>query len=211
MQIISVKSCVPIQRKEIYAKMVTGKKAKNLQPLGYLAVLFLSNVVATYASILISRAFITIESEALRIVLFLVSFVGTVFLVTEGAVFFMFKKTVPKNYEETDDSKTWLKNALFIILPAEIVRLIVCMFDLGFMNGTGKLCILVTLLFEQTYLVWFGRMDAVRQDVDFIFMDYIGFAACYMFYFVFHVLVVLLIYRYFWKKTKDQYSDLIVR
>lgn len=191
--------------------MITRNKIKNTHPLGYLVVLFLSNVVATYASMLLSKTFYTIELKVLRTVLFLLVFVIIMFLVTDGTVFFMFKKIVPKHYKQNDDNKLWLKNALFIILPAEIVRFIVCMFDLGFIDGTGKFSILVTLMFEQTYLIWFDRMNAVRQDVNFIFWDYIGFAVCYMFYLVFHILIVLLIYRYFWNRTKNEYSDLVIR
>ena len=127
------------------------------------------------------------------------------------AIFFYFKSTVGKQYIPSEDKFSFIKSCTRLVLPAEIVRYIACQITLGQINTTGSFAFLPTVLFENTYMIWFDRNEWVRQrSFEYNFADFMSYALCYMIYVAIHLLLVLIIYRYFWLKAKKDREDLII-
>lgn len=127
------------------------------------------------------------------------------------AIFFYFKSTVGKQYIPSEDKFSFIKSCTRLVLPAEIVRYIACQITLGHVNTTGPFAFLPTVLFENTYMIWFDRSEWVRQrSFAYNFADFMSYALCYMIYVAIHLLLVLIIYRYFWLKAKKDREDLII-
>ena len=110
----------------------------------------------------------------------------------------------------SDDKWHWAKSCLVFVLPAEILRFIICTITLGHINSTGYFAFLPPLLFENTYLLWSGRHVLVRNELQSNFVDFLVFIICYLIYAVIHLCLVLLVYRRYWLAGKKDREELII-
>jgi len=122
-----------------------------------------------------------------------------------------FRFAVPRQYISSEDRFRWLKSFAMLVLPAEMIRFIICLSSLGHISKTGMLAMLPSLLFENTYLLWSGRSDAVLYLLDYTIADFLAYALCYLLYAAIYLWLVALTYRYFWLRGKREREDLIVR
>ncbi len=127
------------------------------------------------------------------------------------AVYFLFKtQQISSHYDSDVDESYWIKSCGKLVLPTEILRFLISSFDLGIITKTGYFALPASFLFESTYLRWFGRGDAVRQELSYIFSDYVAYNFCYLIYIAMYLFVVFMIYKHFWNLGKNEHDDLIV-
>ena len=178
----------------------------------YGLICFGSNLLASIFVSLILKIFVMpMKRNALMFILtYVILFVGA-FGVSLAISFYFLKNRVPTHYQPSDEKRLWLKNGIRFILPAEIFRFLLCLFCLGSLNSFGLLSLIPTFLFEQTYMIRSGRYGAIRQDLNFIFGDYLAYAVCYFLYIAVYLFAVLAIYRYLWNVGKRERDELIVR
>lgn len=171
----------------------------------------IANLLASLAvSLFLKMLVAPMEKGALMfVIVFVVLFVGC-FGIPLAIIFAYWKNRVPAHYQPSDDKRLWLKNALRLILPGEIVRCILGASCLGFTGSFGLLSLIPTFVFEQTYVIWSGRNNAIRQKAEFIFADYLAYIGIYLFYLTLFLLAVLAIYRYLWNVGKCEKEELIV-
>ncbi len=174
----------------------------------YAIITCVSNLIAAF---LVSAFLKTLlPSINNNVVVFIILLVIGVFAVSLGITAFFFKRRVPTHYRDSNNKYDWLKQGLLLVLPGEILRLIVCLFTLGHVNSTGMLSILPTFLFEQTYVVWTGRIEAIRQDLNFVPADFFAYIGAYLPYLILYLIGVLAIYRIFWNIGKKEREEMIV-
>ena len=125
-------------------------------------------------------------------------------------IWLFFRLVVPRQYDSREDPIDWIRYCARLILPGEMVRFLVCIASLGHINRTGMLAMLPSLIFENTYLLWSERSDAVRNLLEYKVADFAAFALCYLIYAVIHLGLVVLIYRFFWQRGKREREDRIV-
>ena len=171
----------------------------------------IANLLASLATSFILKIIVTpMEKGALMFVIFFaILFVGC-FGIPLAVLFAYWKNRVPAHYQPSDDKRIWLKNALRLILPGEIVRCLLGTSCLGFIGSFGLLSLIPTFVFEQTYVIWSGRNKAIRQDAEFIFADYLAYIGIYLIYLVLFLLAVFAIYHYLWNVGKREKDELIV-
>ena len=171
----------------------------------------LSNLLATFAVSMILKMLVTpMEMGVLKIALtYIILFIGC-FGISLAVLFVYLKNRVPAHYQPSDEKWLWLKNGIRLILPGEIVRCILGVCTLGSVNNTGLLSLVPTFVFEQTYIIQSGRHQAIRQDLNFIFVDYLAYVGIYLIYLAFFMVAVLAIYRYLWNVGKHEREELIV-
>jgi hypothetical protein len=180
----------------------------------YAIVLFLSNYAAYFVSGTLVGLFQPIADKIpftlLAIFIFAI-YILMGFSLPFLTIFFFFKYAVQKQYVPSEDSSLWVKSCFRLILPAEIIRFLVCQLTLGQINTTGSFALLPTLLFENTYLLWTGRSEQVRQTLlQYNFADFAVYALCFFIYAAIHLVLVMMIYRRFWLEAKKDREDLIV-
>lgn len=174
----------------------------------YAIITCVSNLIATISVLYILKTIPSLINN--NIPIFVIFLVIGVFAVSLGVTALFFKRSVPTHYQASDDRYGWLKQGLRLVLPGEIFRLIVCLFNLGHINSTGLLSVLPTFLFEQTYAIWTGRMDAIRQNADYIPADFFAYIGAYLPYLILYLTGVLAIYRIFWNVGKREREEMIV-
>ena len=179
--------------------------------LGYGIVTCIANLLASLAvSLFLKMLVAPMEKVALMFVIFFaVLFVGC-FGIPLAIIFAYWKNRVPTHYQPSDDKRLWFKNALCMVLPGEILRCLLGASCLGMINSFGLLSLIPTFVFEQTYVIWSGRNKAIRQEAEFIFVDYLAYIGIYLFYLALFLLAVLAIYRYLWNVGKREKEELIV-
>jgi hypothetical protein len=172
----------------------------------------LSNLLATFAVSMILKMLVTpMEMGVLKIALtYIILFIGC-FGISLAVLFVYLKNRVPAHYQPSDEKWLWLKNGIRLILPGEIVRCILGVCTLGSVNNTGLLSLVPTFVFEQTYMIQSGRHEAIRQELNFIFVDYLAYIGIYLIYLAVFLVAVLAIYRYLWNVGKRERDELIVR
>ena len=184
------------------------KKMPKREIVLYTIITCFSNLIATiFVSFILKTILPSINNN---VVIFIILLVIGVFAVSLGITAFFFKRRVPTHYRDSNNKYDWLKQGLLLVLPGEILRLIVCLFSLGHINSTGMLSILPTFLFEQTYVVWTGRMEAIRQNLDFIPADFFAYVGAYLLYLVLYLIGILAIYHAFWNVGKREREEMIV-
>ena len=193
------------------------KKSHNVKIVSmflYAIVLFLSNYLAFYVASAIVGLFQPIADKipyALLVTVVFAIYVLIGFVVPFIAIFFFFKSTVGKQYLPSEDKRCWVKSCLRVILPAEIIRFLACQVTLGQIKTSGIFAYLPTLLFENTYLLWTGRGEIVRQKLlQYNFADFIVYALCFLLYLTIHLVFVMKIYRRFWLEAEKNRDDLII-
>lgn len=171
----------------------------------------IANLLASLAVSFILKMLVTpMEKNALAFVLTVVILFVGCFGIPLAVLFGYLKSRVPAHYQPSDENRLWLKNALRLILPGEIVRCILGASCLGFINSFGLLSLIPTFMFEQTYVILSGRNKAIRQEAEFIFADYLAYVGIYLIYLTLFLLAVLAIYRYLWNIGKREREELIV-
>ena len=154
------------------------KKIQAKEIIFYGFVTCIANLFASLAVLFILKILVTpMDKGTSTFVLFVaVLFVGC-FGIPLAVLFGYWKNRVPTHYKPSDDNRLWLKNALRLILPGEIVRCLLGVSCLGFIDSFGLLSLIPTFVFEQTYVIWSGRNNAIRQKAEFIFADYLAYKA----------------------------------
>lgn len=187
------------------------KKIQAKDIIFYGIIVCIANLLASLATSFILKIIVTpMEKGALMFVIFFaILFVGC-FGIPLAVLFAYWKNRVPAHYQPSDDKRIWLKNALRLILPGEIVRCLLGTSCLGFIGSFGLLSLIPTFVFEQTYVIWSGRNKAIRQDAEFIFADYLAYIGIYLIYLVLFLLAVFAIYHYLWNVGKREKDELIV-
>ena len=193
------------------------KKTTNVKIIDillYATLIFVSNFVASrFSGIVINILFKPLVGSMPYILLVICVYIVYIligFAIPLGFVFFFFRSVVRKQYSPSEDKLDWVKSCGMLILPAEILRFIVCLGSLGHINQTGDFSFLPGLLFESTYLIWSGRHEPVRQLLQYNIADFFAYAICYFIYAIIHLLLVLYVYRYFLLVGKRDCEDLVV-
>ena len=172
-----------------------------------------ANYIASWLGLLIPSTLFggltTASTTVINIVGIVTVFPLTFFFAWGICYFVFFKRHFPAIYEKSEYPKLWLKKTVLLILPGEIIRFFACLFSLGFSGSTGMFALIPTYLFELTYLKWFDRSDSVRQMGEFIFADYVAYTICYLIYILIYLIGIFFICKKIWKKTKEDYDDLI--
>lgn len=174
----------------------------------YAIVTCFANLIATLSVLYILKTILPLINN--NIVIFISLLVIGVFAVSLGITALFFKRRVPTHYRDSNNKYDWLKQGLLFVLPGEILRLIVCLFSLGHINSTGLLSILPTFLFEQTYVTWAGRMEAIRQNLNFIPADFFAYIGAYLPYLILYLIGILAIYNVFWNVGKREREEMVV-
>ena len=187
------------------------KKIQAKDIIFYGIIMCIANLFASLAvSFILKMLVAPMEKGALMfVVFFAVLFVGC-FGIPLAVLFAYWKNRVPAHYQPSDDKWLWLKTALRLVLPGEIVRCILGASCLGFIDSFGLLSLIPTFVFEQTYVIWSGRNKAIKQKAEFIFADYLAYIGIYLIYLALFLLAVLAIYRYLWNVGKREKEELIV-
>ena len=123
--------------------------------------------------------------------------------------YYYMRKRVAFQYQPSENKSQWIKSATKLILPGEVLRFLLCLAKLGLLDGFGMLALAPSFLYEQTYLIWSGRMNDVRQFGNTIFGDYLAFTACYLMYAVIYIGLLLFLYRYYWKKESTACNEML--
>ena len=180
----------------------------------YAFLMFLSNYIAFLMSGVVINILIQPIADKMFPILLVICVFAVYILIGLSvpliAVFFFFRSAVCEQYFPSDDKLLWIKSCIKLILPAEIIRFLVCLRTLGHINTSGFFAPLPTLLFENTYLVWSNRHEQVRQMLQYNFVDFVVYAVCYIIYLAIHLAIVMIIYRHFWLESQKDREDLII-
>ena len=130
-------------------------------------------------------------------------------ITTAVLAFAVMSRMVPRQYQDSEESNFWLKNALVFIVLGEILRFILCISKLGNVNSTGKFAVLPTAFYEALYLEGTDRFAQVRNQNSYIFSDVAIYFVCYLIYFAVYLALLLVLYRHFWMKGKAEREDLV--
>ena len=173
----------------------------------------IANLLASFAVSMILkmlvRPMITGHVKLAFILTYTLLFVGC-YGISLAVLFVYMKNRVPMHYQPSKEKWLWAKNGIRLILPGEIVRCLLGTFCLGSLNSFGLLTLIPTFVYEQTYLIQSGRFEAVRQELRFIFVDYLAYIGIYLIYLALFLVAVLAIYRYLWNVGKREREELIV-
>ena len=187
------------------------KKIQAKDIIFYGIIMCIANLLASLATSFILKIIVTpIKNVAFAYALTVFILLVGCFGIPLAIIFAYWKNRVPAHYQPSDDKRLWLKNALRLILPGEIVRCLLGTSCLGFIGSFGLLSLIPTFVFEQTYVIWSGRNKAIRQEAEFIFADYLAYIGIYLIYLALFLLAVFAIYHYLWNVGKREKDELIV-
>lgn len=187
------------------------KKIQAKEFIFYGIIVCIANLLASLATSFILKIIVTpIKNVAFAYALTVFILLVGCFGIPLAIIFAYWKNRIPAHYQPSDDKRLWLKNALRLILPGEIVRFLLGTSCLGFIGSFGLLSLIPTFVFEQTYVIWSGRYKAISQKAEFIFADYLAYVGIYLIYLALFLLAVLAIYRYLWNVGKREKEELIV-
>ena len=183
----------------------------------YGIVTIVGNYIASYTSIIVHKLIIAsligpVILSLPRILGYLIYFLiyyPPALIVSWACIFVLFRICVPKLYKKEESKYTWLKRALKIALPGETIRYAICMNGVGLYGRTGMYALVPSDIYDNTWLKWTGRLNAVRYQGEFEFIDYLGYFIVYIPYLVLYLAVVLLIFKKFWKLGKIYKEDLV--
>ena len=194
--------------------MVKSKNVNVSAMLIYVFLTFITNcvasVVAGWVVGMLVQPLMGKIPNALACLLAIVVCALFTLLVPLIGVYFCFRSMTPGPYYPTEDRLRWLKSYAWLVLPAEIIRFFVCFVSLGHISRSGIFALLPTFLFENTYLLWSDRTDAVRNLLMYNVADFAVYLACYVIYAAIYLCFVALVYRHFWLVGKKEREDLIV-
>ncbi len=187
---------------------MSKSKLSRSEILLYGVITCVSNLVATFLILFLVKGLLPFINNNVVIVIILL--VIGVFAVSLGVSALFFKKKVPQHYQPSNNKYAWLKKGLLFVLPGEGVRFLLSLFSLGHIDSTGLLSIVPTFLFENTYIIWTGRMEAIRQKADFVIADFLAYIGAYLPYIIIYLVAVLAVYHVFWNVGKKEREEMIV-
>ena len=120
--------------------------------------------------------------------------------------FYLFRLTIPPIYFELPNGHKWYSVAFACILPAEIIRLIYGLTDMGNFVGSARFSFVPTKFFDTLWCNITNR-GAVRQHGNFIFTDYIGYILGYVIWELMCLTVIFLIFKYYWNMGASRKDD----
>ena len=120
--------------------------------------------------------------------------------------FYLLRLTIPPIYFELKNGRKWYHVAFVLIMPAEIIRLVYGLTDMGNFVGSARFSFVVTKLFD-TLWCNITKRGAVRQHGNYIFTDYIGYTLCYILWELICLTVIFLIFKYYWDVGKLRNED----
>ncbi len=189
-------------------------KITALDRIVYTGVILLSGIIASvigrYIAVMILSAILNILPSVNKLLWNTFGFAFTLIvpiICTEVCLYFYLSKILPQKYFPSEDPHVYQKMMLILSLPGEITRFLICLPTLGFINSTGIFNPTPTDLFDQLWIKMTGRYEAVRQDVDYILLDYVGYSLCYILYFAVHMIFLMLIFKHIWNKAKTEYEN----
>ena len=118
-------------------------------------------------------------------------------LAAAALTFLYFKKAVPEQHLDNESRRSWQNNGLWLILPGEIARYLITLLDLGDGDGTGRIALAPSMLFEQTYMKWADIWN--RSRLTYGPTDVAAYSLCYLVYAIVYIALILTIYRAVWK------------
>ncbi|MBQ7292984.1 MAG: hypothetical protein IJW79_04505 [Clostridia bacterium] len=120
--------------------------------------------------------------------------------------FYLLRLTIPPIYFELENGRKWYSVAFVCIMPAEIIRLIYGLTDMGNLIGSARFSFVPTKLFDTLWCNMTNR-GAVRQHENYIFTDYIGYTLCYVIWEIVCLTVVFFIFKYYWNIGEARKDD----
>ncbi len=113
------------------------------------------------------------------------------------------KRCVPEQYAHSSTSSPRASFACFV-LPTEVLRYLVSLYDLGWIQNTGKLTPVTCLLYERFYLLPTGSSYRYAILHEYTLADYASYSLIYALYAAIHVALSYLIYRKSWRKAESE-------
>ena len=172
---------------------------------------FVSNIAASWMGLMITKALISVWIKLFgnmtvtgnNTFAYLTMFPLTL-IISWVLVVLLTKMFMSERFGYYDDENTYKCNIIRVILPGEILRWLVAMFPLGLISSTGYVALLPTALFENIYLKYWGRHNAVRQHGEFIPADYWAYSLCYLIYIAIYIAGLIAIYRYLASREESE-------
>ena len=121
-------------------------------------------------------------------------------------IYFYLKRKVITFYRHDEDKYFGVKNALYYILPAEVVRFVICAVSVGDIMKTGIVGMPPTLIYEVIYMAS-GKYNIIQNDAH-SFGDVLAFVGIYLVYMCIHTGIVLRIFEKFWKKEAKEIEEM---
>jgi len=119
-----------------------------------------------------------------------------VLIVSLSGIGFLMKKDITTFYAH-NNCLNWKKEAVFVLIPGELIRAFLCMTKLGAVSTVlGKLSVLTTAIYQTVYLSLTGRLEEILNNSTYVFYakDYFAFMTCHLMYMFFYFPFVVYIY-----------------
>ena len=177
----------------------------------YAGLLLLSNpIILSFTTFLIEKLLMPFYNAVPYVVLAIISlilYIAMFLLVPIAIMYLFFHVRLPYQYQK---KQPWKNSFLKLILPAEILRYFLCLESVGHIRQGGVFAILPSLIFENSYLIWTGRHNIVRNDLDYIFMDYFAYTVCYVIYALIYGALLAWVYHRCWEAEAEEQDVYII-
>ncbi len=131
-----------------------------------------------------------------------------IFLVTVALPIFVlskfFYKSAHRHFSPNPDRKLWFFHFLAIILPAEIVRLVICTcWRFGMYLAAPA-----NLLFTFLYFVPSGRFELIEKAMaHYETKDYLVYIGCHLLYLLPYLALYACVYGFVWRKLYKRHDE----
>lgn len=204
--------------------MKTMRNATILDCIVYCIAMAAANVAGTVALILMLYLFkITIGQAAASEHYVSITIISSVIAVAVSALliylYFRYKipDITPKITEEYDSVHTMRSNFWFMVLPAEILRMVLATLPtapgsfFGYRFMDGFFAIAPNFLYDQFYITPYNRRADIWES-GYTFADNAVFFGIYFLYFIITVAVLYFVFAYAWKQyEKARKSEVRIR
>ena len=133
-----------------------------------------------------------------------ISYFFTVHLFPYFLIFFFLRAKVGEHYMGDVPKPYWIKSGLIYMLPGEIVRGLICLLPSRFFAGR-MLARGFYNVYYATYRIWSRRYDLVFTEP--IPQDYLAILGLYFVYIIPGILILMAIYRHYWKKADKEHQQ----
>jgi len=200
--------------------MKNTRNSTTLDSVVYGIVMFIANAAGTVAIVfflMLLNAVIGEEAANRHYVIFiLLTALIAAAVVWLGSSFY-FKYKIPDICKGETNPTILRSNFLFIVLPAEILRFILCCLPtmpgptFGFRFCDGIFAIAPNFLYYMFYLQPNHRLPDIRE-FGYIFTDHIVFFVYYLVYFAINFCVLYLLFSRVWEKyDRERKSEVKIR
>lgn len=196
--------------------MKIDKNTTVLDCFVYGIVMLFSNLAGTLVMLLLMIILkYTIGQEGVlkiyAVILFVCTFVSIAAAVFLTRLYFRYKISdiVPKPGENYDAKRIIVRNYLFMVLPAEILRMILSILPLppgnmfGYRFFDGVFAIAPNFICDQLYMMPNSRIGNIRES-GYTFTDNAVFFVIYLMYFLICITVLYFAFRDVWNKYEDE-------